>query len=147
MTVSAPLQAPSVIGLAGPGTRGEAVREIDDPHTGDRWMLFRDAVNPGGPGRLVLIAPGYAGRYLVASAAGTPAKAAEPEEPPVIRAGDRITVEEDTPVVEAHLEAVALTPAPAGATLAVRLKIGGKVLKVVAVSPGRARLLPEEEAH
>jgi hypothetical protein len=33
---------------------GEIVREIDDPHTGDRWLLLRNAEAPGGPGRLVL---------------------------------------------------------------------------------------------
>ena len=31
------------------------VREIDDPHTGDRWKLMRDPVHPEGPGRLVLV--------------------------------------------------------------------------------------------
>ena len=31
-------------------SRGEIVREIDDPHTGDRWLLVRDASHPGGPG-------------------------------------------------------------------------------------------------
>ena len=30
----------------------DIVREIDDPHTGDRWMLVRDPLHPGGPGSL-----------------------------------------------------------------------------------------------
>jgi hypothetical protein len=38
------------------GGQGEVVREIDDPHTGDRWLLKRNDQAPGGPGRLVLVA-------------------------------------------------------------------------------------------
>ena len=33
---------------------GNVIREIDDPHSGDRWLLLRDPNRPGGPGRLVL---------------------------------------------------------------------------------------------
>jgi len=38
-----------------------------------------------------------------------------------------------------------LAPAEAGAVLNVRLTIGGRVLRAVAIGPGRARLLAEEE--
>jgi len=37
----------------GQGVPGEIVRELDDPHTGDRWLLVRNDQFPGGPGRLV----------------------------------------------------------------------------------------------
>jgi hypothetical protein len=59
---------------------------------------------------------------------------------PVLRAGDRLIVEEDTPVVAAHLEATALGLATVGGELDVRLKIGGKVVRAVALGPGRAAL-------
>jgi hypothetical protein len=62
---------------------------------------------------------------------------------PVIRAGERLIVEESTPVVEARLEAVSLGPAAVGSPLDVRLKVGGKVVRAVALGPGRAALRAE----
>src|ERR1035438_5187951 len=107
---------------------GAVVREIDDPHTGTRWLLMRDMSHPGGPGRLVQ-----------AEDAGNRAAQNKPEiEPyhakfrPVLRAGDRLVVEENTPRVEARFEAVALGPAALGSVLAVRLTLGGKVVRAVA---------------
>ncbi len=118
--------------------QGEIVHEIDDPHTGDRWLLMRNAQAPGGPGRLVLVA---AHRRAYGGAPGRTAERAE-ETPlvPVIRAGDRLIVEEHTTVVDAVLEARALNPAAAGAALDVRLTIGGNVVRAVALGPGRAAL-------
>jgi hypothetical protein len=109
------------------------VRVIDDPYSGDRWLLVRDPSHPGGPGRLLLVSavrrgplnPGHAGPEIEAPA-------------PLIRPGDRVVVEENTPVVEARLEAVALGPAQPGSTFNVRLAVGGRVVRVVAVGPGRA---------
>ena len=34
---------------------GEVIREVIDLETGDRWLLLRDAANPGGPGRMVRV--------------------------------------------------------------------------------------------
>jgi flagella basal body P-ring formation protein FlgA len=62
---------------------------------------------------------------------------------PVIRAGDRLTVEEHTAVVDAVLEARALAAAAMGAALDVRLTIGGRVVRAVALGPGRAALQSE----
>jgi hypothetical protein len=122
---------------------GEGVREIDDPHTGARWLLMRDSSHPGGPGRMVQV-----------KSVGDPVlqnkTAVEPhrvELRPVLHAGERLIVEEDTPLVEARLEAVALGPADLGSALDVRLKIGGKVVRAVALAPGRAVLQPETEAR
>jgi hypothetical protein len=56
----------------------------------------------------------------------------------VIRSGDRLIVERNTSVVEERLEAVALGPAMKGASLEVRLAIGGNVLRAVALGPGHA---------
>jgi hypothetical protein len=116
--------------------QGEIIREIDDPHTGGRWLLMPDPVHPAGPGRLVL-----AGEVHLA----IPRPGALAVEQPrrVIRAGDRLIVEENSAVVEARLEAVALGPAVIGSTLDVRLEIGGKVVRAVALAPGRAVFLAE----
>jgi flagella basal body P-ring formation protein FlgA len=59
-----------------------------------------------------------------------------------VHVGDRVVVEEHTRVAEAHLEAVALEPAVAGASFQARLKIGGRVMRVMAIAPGRAALMP-----
>jgi hypothetical protein len=109
---------------------GEVVREIDDPHTGDRWLLVRDDRHPGGPGLLLLVA-----------GPRPPSFHPEPEReapPPVIRAGDRVVVEENSPVVEARLEAVAMNPAEAGAVFNLRLSLGGRIVRAVAIGPHRA---------
>lgn len=133
----------------------EVLREIDDPYNGDRWLLERDPGRPG-PGRLVRVAAGAArsteqraGPVLEAHGGiGNPA--AQPGQAiasapalPVIRAGDRLIVEENTPVVEARLAAIALGPAPAGSPFNVRLEIGGKVVRARALASGRAELMPE----
>ena len=142
---------------------GEVVREIDDPHTGARWLLSRDSIHPGGPGRMVLAAEAR-GRALnnvgngvgnaVRSEArvgiqGDPAQYQPASAPaqPVIRSGDRVIVEENTAVVEARLEAVALNPAAIGSGLNVRLTIGGRVVRAVALAPGRAAFAAETEAR
>jgi hypothetical protein len=121
--------------------QGEVVREIDDPNTGDRWLLVRNDQFPGGPGRMVLVAahrnaPGGA----VLQAAGL---AGEAQVLPVIRAGDRLIVEEHTARVDAVLEARAMNPAALGAAFDVRLTIGGHVMRAVALGPGHATLQTE----
>jgi flagella basal body P-ring formation protein FlgA len=66
---------------------------------------------------------------------------------PVIRAGDRLVVEENTAVIEARLEAVALGPAALGSSFDVRLKLGGKVARAVALAPGRAAFQAHAEVR
>jgi hypothetical protein len=128
----------------------EILREIDDPATGDRWLLVRDWSRPGGPGRLLLVAgsppaaqptPGTANREAARELGGSALAA------PIIHAGDALVVEENTPVVEARLAATAVGPAARGAVLEARLAIGGKIVRVRALAPGRAALLPELEAQ
>jgi len=130
-----------VLGPIGNPTQGELVREIDDPHTGVRWLLMRNDANPGGPGRFTLVATGRS------AAEGGPKRPVnttkEARLHPVIRAGDRLIVEEHTAVVNVTLEARALSPATLGAVLKARLMIGGKVVRVVALGPGRAELEPQ----
>jgi len=118
---------------------GEIVREIDDPHTGDRWLLLRDSSHPGGPGRMVLVANVRNETRPNELEAGALR--------PVIRAGDRLIVEEDTAVVAARLEAVALGPAVIGSPFEARLKIGGRVVRALALAPGRAAFQAETEVR
>jgi hypothetical protein len=141
--------------VAKPGTgqaaTGEIVREIDDPNTGARWLLRRDPSHPGGPGRMVLGAQSQ-GHALGNAANATEiggqhdgAREAQATAPvqPVIRSGDRLIVEEHTSVVDASLEAVALNPAAVGSSLMVRLAIGGRLVRAVALAPGRASFQAE----
>ena len=109
---------------------GDIVREIDAPHTGDRWLLIRDARHPGGPGLLLLVS------FVRVESRQTKSELKMPA--PIIRAGDRVIVEESTPVMEARLEAIALGPAIAGSILNLRLVLGGKVVRAVATGPSRA---------
>ncbi len=125
----------------------QVVREIDDPHSGARWLLLRNREHPAGPGRLVLLGEreNAAGRRDLGVRGDLAAEVAPL--PPVIRSGDRLIVEEKTAVVEARLEAVALGPAAPGSAFRVRLSIGGRVARAVALGPGRAAFLPELEAR
>lgn len=115
---------------------GDLVREIDDPRNGDRWLLMRNNSLPAGPGLLRLVSPVRGGRTDPSQARQITPAADTP--PPVIRTGDRVVVEENTAVVEAHLEAVAMGPAWAGSAFNARLSIGGRVVRAVAAGPGRA---------
>jgi len=129
---------------------GIVIREIDDSATGDRWLLVRDALNPAGPGRMVRVES--AGSESASGIQGERARkgaqnpAAVPLRP-VIHAGDAVIVEEHTSVVDARLEAVALGSAVVGAEFKARLKIGGKVVRAVALAAGRAEMTPEKEAQ
>lgn len=117
--------------------QAQIVRRIDDPGTGRHWLLERDPAHPGGPGRLIAIS-----RQEAVSGRNARALTAAPSPfQPVIRAGDRLIVTQETAVVSARLEAVALEPAGAGREFKVRLKFGGKVLEAVALGSGRAALL------
>jgi len=117
------------------------LREIVDPSTGHHWLLLRDQARPGAPGRLVLAATPHG-----MSPGDSLARLVVPVLPsarlqPIIRGGDRVMVEETTPVVEAHLEGVALQPAAEGAQLDVRLKLSGTRVRAVALAPGRVEIV------
>jgi hypothetical protein len=128
-------------------TPDEVVREIDDPHTGARWLLMRDPSHPGGPGRLLESTRNPARQRHPARQDAAGVKASSAELRPVLHAGDRLIVEENSAVVESRLEAVALGPAVLGSVLNVRLSVGGKVVRAVALAPGRAVLQPGMEAR
>jgi hypothetical protein len=131
------VQAQTAAHVVAAAAVGEVLREIDDPATGDLWLLVRDPVHPAGPGRLVLVRHGS---RLTDGAGGKTLPPARVVAQPIVRAGDSLLVEEHTPVVDARLEAVALEPALQGATFRARLTIGGAVVRVVADAPGHAVL-------
>ncbi len=118
----------------------EIFREIDDPNSGTRWLLLRDQQNPAGPGRMVQAAEA---RRRFGTIPAPEGPTADPAPRPIIHAGDRLIVEENTPIVGAHLEAIALGPAAAGSLIKVRLRIGGRSVRATALGPGRAALQPE----
>jgi len=131
------------------------VREFTDPHTRAHWLLLREAGHGGGPGRLVAVmeAPAEGARSKglpnlpegVRSASGTASNGARLV--PVIHSGDRVIVEQHTPLIDARLEAVAMAPAAHLARFPVRLKPSGKVVQAVALGPGLAGLVQEAEAR
>lgn len=156
------------------------LRTIDDPSTGQRWILLRDESHPGGPAKLVLStqdAPrGKESKNAENSAPATsslplPANssAAEPTtalsattvtlaktpgtelavspEPILIRAGDHLSVERHSAVVDVQLEAVALGPASAGSTFNARLVIGGRIVRAIAIGQGHATFAPGTEGQ
>jgi hypothetical protein len=150
----------SKLGIAAPGldlpastsvlpsefSAGEILREIDDPHTGDRWLLLRDQSHPAAPGRLVRVTARSkcekrnieeSGRCAAQSPIIQKARPC-----PILRAGDRLIAVESSAVLDGQLEAVALGPATAGSPLYVRLKFGGTVVRAIAQAPGRVILLP-----
>lgn len=109
-----------------------AVEAIQDPATGYGWELVRGP--DGGPGRWIRsAAPPSFNR-----GAGEAKRRCEAS--PVIRAGERLLVAEDTPRARVRMVVVALEPACLGRTLRVRAAIGGRVLRAVALGAGRARL-------
>ena len=118
-----------------PGKSQDVLRELVDPHSGDHWLLLRDPSHAGGPGRLVL-APKRCGVPAGSSTRSSAVTGAVP----VIRAGDTLVVEEHTAIADARLEAVALNAAPVGQNLNARLKVGGKVVRVMAEGRGLAVL-------
>ena len=124
----------------------DVLRQIDDPGAHGIWLLTRDPVHPAGPGRMVWV-PDRIRLQEGSGIAATPGDSAQKVSRPVILAGDRIVVEEETPVVDARLAAKALNPAPPGMGFNARLEIGGQVVRAIAVGPGLARLAPETGAR
>jgi hypothetical protein len=120
------------------------VREILDRSNGNRWILQHNRTGSAGPGRMILITSS-ASPIASGSREKVPSPkrrgVAWPTPAPIIRAGERLIVEEHTAMVEASLEAIALGQATTGAVLVVRLKVGGKTVKAIARAPGRAVIL------
>lgn len=131
----------------GSGLEARILREINDPCTGRHWLLMRDRLRPGGPGRLVPLSE-LQGQESLHNGRRVLRDASHPEGSgpdsylPAIRAGDLLVVEEHTPVMDAYLEAVAFGSATVGSEFDARLKIGGRMVRAVAIARGRAMLRP-----
>jgi hypothetical protein len=127
------------------------VRAIEDGATGNRWLLVKDPSDRGGPGKMILVANlGEVARDddSKCGAGNEPAEkcrrsVAKPEMIVAIHAGEALVVEEHSPVVDARLQATALESAVVGSRFEARLKIGGKVVRAVALAPGKAEIKPE----
>jgi hypothetical protein len=132
------------------GTRYRAVRIIDDPGTGHRWLLVQQVAHPEAPALLPQMPDNHSCSELPLEdfERQSPATANRKLARRVIHPGDFVILSEDTPVSDARLEATALQPAATGEALTVRLKLGGRLLRAVATAPGHAMVLAEgDEAH
>lgn len=129
----------------------QVLRVIEDRSLGNRWILCRDLEHPGGPARLLLVAT--AGQEAVADSPSgivpgnghVPVQAAPRLPQAVIHSGDRMVVEEHSAFADARLAGLALESGVPGDSLRIRLEIGGRVVRAVALAAGRALLLPEGE--
>jgi len=149
-------------------TDGERSRDLIDPCLGSHWQLRVNPEHPGWPATLVLVSAnagsgsGSAGRSEVerhtldriSPFAGEGLKHFENLTLPLaIRAGESLIVEQDSPVLHAEFQAIALASARVGQGTRVRLSggamaplsINGKVISVIATEAGHARWAFEEE--
>lgn len=151
LTFSSAWAAPAVLRGTAPG---EIRREITDPCLGYHWRLIVDPAGQGRPGRLVLLAQNGTTAHDSASGAHTvltPVASAPESALVIIRAGEHVVVDQDTGVVRARLNAIALESAASGQQLRVRLIVGrglsgnaeltapGPVVSALATGAGEAR--------
>ena len=117
---------------AAPALRGRLLREAVDPCLGLHWQWIADPLHPERPYRLVMagaeIVPGIpastaANAQAPANLSAPTASVSASVSAPVIRAGDAITVHQETGAVRARLQAIALDSARAGEPLRVRLTV------------------------
>jgi|GEM_PF-993705 hypothetical protein len=119
-------------------------RTVRDPHTGFCWAVNRNTENPGGPGRMIQTLDEECARSRSIKYCFGVCGPEHNMQTPVIQSGDRLVVQESSPIVEVRLEAVALSPASLGAQFNARLTIGGRVIRAVALGAGRAELVRQK---
>jgi hypothetical protein len=144
--IMAPVPAAFADGSAEAGN-ASVVRTIRDPHTGLCWIVTREAGATGGPGRMVQAVDKECTSKPLKQNIKQNAETEYNLQTPAIRPGDRLVVEENSARVEARLSAIALAAAKVGSSFNVRLAIGGKTLRVIALGPGRAAIVPEMETE
>jgi len=106
------------------GLRGELRRQIADPCLRQHWQLLIDRSHPSWPGRLFLV--NQNGKASVDHGQSAPgvSKTSGPVsemQSMLILAGDRVTVVQDSEILRARFEGVALDSAGVGERLRVRL--------------------------
>ena len=110
-------------------------RIVEDVGTGMAWLVVRNVLHPSSPDRMFPVScDGFERprRRNVRKLANL-----------IIHAGDSVIVTDQSLVLYARFQAVALGAAQAAEPVKVRLKIGGQVLQAIATSPGRARLITD----
>jgi hypothetical protein len=124
---------------------------LTDPCLGAKWQLVFDATHPGRPPRMVPVKQ----EALQASASptllGQSFRSEEPDAfPPILlRAGDAVTIDQDSRFVHAEFQGVALESVAMGKSVRVRITLGSRrgegafqgtneaVIVATATGPGR----------
>jgi hypothetical protein len=155
------------------GTGAEIAREMKDPCLGLRWHLIVDKTHPGWPARLVVAdsagvtsqtrqnqtGQNQAGRNQTIVSANQPGGEVDGSRTVIIHSGERITVDQQSKILHARFQAVALESVAAGEMFRVRLITAkgpmvtgltsgtpGPVISVLATSAGTGQwLLPEAQ--
>jgi hypothetical protein len=121
------------------------IRSFEDAGTHQSWQVMRDPRCPAAPARLVGPTILHGGRASMEESRDVRLQTALRL---LIHAGDSLIVEEHTTLVNARLEATALSSAAQGEPLKIQLKIGDRIVRAVAVERGRAEILsPTREAR
>lgn len=118
----------SAVSAAGAQQSSRAIRILVDPATGLRWKLIANPACPEGPG--MFVPDGFA----PPSATAHPVPGGQH----LVRAGERLVINESTPNLVARYTAVALAPAARGDVIFARLTAETKPVRVVVLDPGRA---------
>ena len=122
--------------------QAHAVRIIEDFAIHRRWVLTRNSFRPAAPAGLSLLPAGTTCGFIgVENQSDLKQKKFQRRRNPIIRAGDKLILLEQNPILDARFEAVALDSADADEMLMVRLKIGGGTVRALATAPGEASLL------
>ena len=136
--------APTLTSKVDAGSRERKI--IRDPASGMSWRVATDPLHPEWPAKLLEISNEdscgvrSAGLLREDRESGM-AKAAQS---PTVRAGDWLRVLQDTRVVHAEFNAMALSKGWPGDSIKVRLRLGGKVMRVKLTAQGQALLMGDD---
>jgi hypothetical protein len=143
---SAPGSAPSSMGDINPRSvapsRSAGCHVIEDHSNHQLWLLTRNPDRPEAPATLIPILPGLSDSSP-SEQGGKPRTAISPVKRGVtiIRSGEAVALYEDSSFMRLRLGGIALSTAAVGENITVRLTIGGRPLRAIAIGPGRAQLL------
>jgi hypothetical protein len=123
------------------GIKGQPL--IEDAASGRRWCVARDARHPEWPARLVEISKAAACPRQSSGNLGTREGSGwgRTGQAATVQKGDLLLVSQDNKVVHAEIDAIALSSGRVGDLINVRLRFGGKVMRVRITSTVRAILI------